>query len=335
MDVARSLKQARRTLERLASPKRAIVGLTIGNFDGVHLGHQQLIAELTSRTQAKVADLKTEMPVSVLMSFCPYPQQVIRNISRRDSLAHDELFRISTTREKILRLRETKLSLLFLETFSQKLSELSPENFVEKYFVDGLDVALVVIGHDWRFGKGREGNPDLLKEFGRQYGFEVVVVPPVLLGQLRVSSSGLREALRSGDLEVASKLLGQNYSLIGRVRHGKKRGRELGYPTANLTFQRKILPRDGVYAAVANIDGRQYPAAINIGLRPTFGETERVVEAYIITGEVLNLYGRHLAVEFLGRLRDEVKFESAEALRQQIALDVEEVKRAVGNREVV
>ena len=227
-----------------------------------------------------------------------------------------------TAREKVEYVRDAGFEYFIAQRFNESISGLTPEQFVEKHIVGDLKAQVVVVGYDWAFGKGRSGTPESLAKLGEQWGFKVIVVDPVLAGGTKISSSRVREYLSQGKMEEVQSLLARNYSLMGRVVHGDKRGRTIGFPTANLIPQRKQLPPRGVYATLLKTADGIYPAVTNIGIRPTFGGSRMVVETHILKGE-FDLYSHLVTVEFLSRLRDEQKFADKQALISQITHDCE------------
>lgn len=283
--------------------------LTIGNFDGVHLGHQAMLRQLRARADA------LGVPAAVL-TFEPHPREVF---------APDQApARLTSLREKLALLEACGVDQTYLFRFDRKQASMSAEHFVERVLVAGLGVKHVIVGDDFRFGQGRKGDLALLQAYGAKYGFAAEALNTVEQQGLRVSSSAVREALDRSDLEQAAVLLGRPYAIAGRVVHGDKIGRTLGYPTANVQLKRKRVPMKGVYAVtVSGLDKRQLPGAASIGVRPTVGQGLRpVLEVYLLDFDQ-DVYGAHVTVHFQHRLRDEVKFDSFDALKRQIALDVQ------------
>ena len=293
-------------LSRLSPDKDTI--LTIGVFDGVHLGHKRLIAELIGR--AGRLNL-----LSGVVTFDPHPQQVLLPRNRLPFLTGLE-------QRKALLKNEGVKSVIVLP-FSRELAQLSAREFI-KLLKDYLSLKELVIGPDFTLGRNREGDVDNLRKLGKAMGFTVTVVPPVTINGETVSSTAIREALAGGDLEKASSLIGRPFSLSGKVVRGEGRGAKLDYPTANLEIEpEQALPAEGVYASWAYIAGRAYKSVTNIGRRPTFGVGKSLVEVYIL-GYRGDLYGQELKIDIIEKLRGEKQFDSAEALRQQIARDVEQ-----------
>jgi riboflavin kinase/FMN adenylyltransferase len=295
-------------------PERATTStvLTIGNFDGVHRGHRALLAEL----KAKARELA--LPATVL-TFEPHP---------RELFAPDQApARLASLRDKFELLAECGVDRVHVCRFNHQLAALTAEQFVERILARGLAVRHLIVGDDFRFGKGRGGDFALLLRQGRQHGFAVVAMHTVDFGGLRVSSSAVRDALAAGNIEHAEQLLGRAFVIAGRVMDGKKLGRTIGFPTANIQVRRKRLPLSGVFAVtVSGIGDKPLPGAANIGVRPTVAEgLKPVLEVHVLDFD-RDIYGMHVDVNFLHKLRDEAKFDSLDALKAQIARDVVAVR---------
>lgn len=299
--------------------------VAIGKFDGVHSGHRAVI----DRARVTAADAGARV---VAVTFDRNPLSLLR-----PELCPEPL---SSVEQKLDLLAEAGVDATLVLRFDAELAGLSPREFVEHVLVDALDVVTVMVGDDFRFGRGGAGNPDLLIELGREYGFVVDVVGDVQGGGRRVSSTWVRDLLAAGDVEGASRLLGRPHAVQGEVVHGLKRGRELGFPTANLaTDAAGFIPADGVYAGWLIDFGHgenpsqvstRYPAAISVGTNPTFDDVpERQVEAYVLDETSLDLYGHHVQIQFTHRIRGMAAFEGIDALIVQIADDVERVRRAL------
>jgi riboflavin kinase/FMN adenylyltransferase len=295
-------------------PERATTStvLTIGNFDGVHRGHRALLAEL----KAKARELA--LPATVL-TFEPHP---------RELFAPDQApARLASLRDKFELLAECGVDRVHVCRFNHQLAALTAEQFVERILARGLAVRHLIVGDDFRFGKGRGGDFALLLRQGRQHGFAVVAMHTVDFCGLRVSSSAVRDALAAGNIEHAEQLLGRAFVIAGRVMDGKKLGRTIGFPTANIQVRRKRLPLSGVFAVtVSGIGDKPLPGAANIGVRPTVAEgLKPVLEVHVLDFD-RDIYGMHVDVNFLHKLRDEAKFDSLDALKAQIARDVVAVR---------
>ena len=282
-----------------------------GNFDGVHRGHRALLARLTAL--ARQAGLP-----SVVMTFEPNPREFFAPQSAPA--------RLSSLREKLQLLAECGVDRAHVCAFDARFAALSADEFVER-IVHGLGVRHLIIGDDFRFGKDRKGDFALLQQAGRAHGFGVEAMPTLVYAGERVSSSAVREALEAGELEHAERLLGRPYCISGRVIHGQKLGRRLGYATANIQLKRLRAPLSGIFVVtVDGIGGRQYEGVASLGLRPTVSATGKPTLEVYIFDYAGDLYRAHLRVNFLHKLRDEAKFDSFEALTAQIARDVAEAK---------
>lgn len=294
--------------------------VTIGNFDGVHLGHQHVLHQLVSAAREHDA-------ASVAVSFDPHPLQVHRPEDCPELL--------TGVSEKIRRLEASGIDGLLMLHYTLDLAALTAEEFVKAYFVDALQAAVVVIGHDVRFGRGNAGTFQTMVELGEKYGFAVVGVEDYSAStDRRCSSTWVREALREGDVTSAREVLGRPHAVMGTVVHGAARGRELGFPTANLSADAEgMVPADGVYAGwFVDAHGKHWPAAISVGSNPTFDGVERVVESHVIDRpqekvEDFDLYGQTVRVEFVERLRGMVAYEGVEKLVEQMRQDVDETRR--------
>ncbi|WP_304023483.1 bifunctional riboflavin kinase/FAD synthetase [Desulfovibrio piger] len=286
-----------------ASPRATAV--TIGNFDGVHQGHQVLIRRALTYSQQFGLDC-------VVITFWPHPRVLFGR-------PHQPL----TSRAARMRLLQGLGDLRVLELpFTHELAALSPEEFVRQHLLP-LRLKHLVIGHDFTLGRGRSGQPDVLRALGEKYGFDVDQLPPVEVGGHVVSSTCLRELIGKGDVATAASLLGHAYGCEGLVVHGEGRGTGLGFPTANIAIPDTMLPAPGVYATRVVVPhlGKTLQAVTNIGRKPTFGDYGLSIESFLLDTD-LNLYGNELRLDFVARLRDEKRFESADALVAQIRTDV-------------
>ncbi len=295
-----------RGLHNLA-PRHRGCAATIGNFDGVHLGHQAVLGQLAEHARG------LDVPTTVII-FEPQPQEYFAPT--------EAPARLSRLREKLVALRRYSVDRVLCIRFDHALAELTAEQFVQRVLVDGLGVRYLVVGDDFRFGQGRGGDFAFLQECGRREGFQVVNMHTFGMDEQRVSSTRIRSALAAGELERAAALLGRPYRMLGRVAHGDKRGRTIGFPTANLFLHRKLSPVQGVYA-VEMFGLEQEPVAgiANVGNRPTVDGTRALLEVHLFDFEQ-DIYGRQVQVDFLRKIRDEQRFESFDALREQIARDV-------------
>ena len=290
----------------------APTGLTIGNFDGVHRGHRAMLDRLVAKARA------LGVPCSVL-TFEPHPREFFS--------AATAPTRLSRLREKLELIAEAGIDRTHVLRFGAQLAAMSAERFIEDVLLRGMGVRWLLVGRDFRFGAKRAGDFEMLKAAGARQGFGVEAMDDVLEGAQRISSSGVRAALAAGDLEAAARLLGRPYTMSGRVAHGEKLGRTLGFPTANLVL-RRLPPLAGIFAVEAEVEETQLrlKGVASVGRRPTVRENAApLLEVHLFdwTG---NLYGRHLRVTFLRKLRDEAKYDGLEALRAAIARDAAEAK---------
>ena len=286
--------------------------VTIGNFDGVHRGHQQVIAHVVTRAREIGAE-------AVVTTFDPHPMSVIHP----DSVP----LRLTSLSRRIEILEGLGVGTVVVLPFTREISLWEPDEFVRAVLVDGLNAAEVHVGESFRFGHRAAGTVDTLREAGARHGFVVAAVP--LAGDTaRWSSTYVRQCLAEGDTIAAAAALGRPHRVEGPVVEGDKRGRELGYPTANLSLDDTVaIPVDGVYAGwLVRADGDTLPAAISIGTNPTFGGTTRRVEAYALDRDDLELYGEHVGVEFADRLRDTLTFAGVEPLVEQMGRDVDQAR---------
>jgi riboflavin kinase/FMN adenylyltransferase len=286
--------------------------VTIGNFDGLHRGHQAVIEQLHTRAQR--LGLAT-----TVMTFEPTPQEYFT--------PQTAPARLQRLREKLVVLRQFEVDQVVCLRFGQRLAALTAGHFVERILVDGLGVRFLVVGDDFRFGKGRSGDFAQLQTAGRRYGFEVVSTTTFIEDGHRVSSTRVREALAAGDMVTAEHLLGRPYRICGRVAGGQQRGRSIGFPTANIRLHRAVPPVRGVFAVwVHGLEGGPAPGIANVGTRPTVDGSYLVLEVHLFDFDA-DIYGRYLDVEFRSKLRDEKKFESFEMLKQQIETDAEQARQ--------
>jgi riboflavin kinase/FMN adenylyltransferase len=288
--------------------------VTIGNFDGVHLGHRAILARVITRARELEAQ-------AVAVTFEPHPLKVLRPEMQMPLL--------TTPEQKINLLAAAGLEGVVVLPFNREFAALPARDFVQRYFLERLQVREVVVGHDYCFGRGREGNIDLLKEMGEKHGFTVQVVWAVEADGAVVSSSLIRAMLRLGKVEEAARLLGRHYGVVGRVVQGKGRGAKLlGVPTANIRPENELLPATGIYAVRVRRGNEKFLGAANIGTCPTFENGEFSLEVHLLdfSGD---LYDENLGVEFVARLREERRFPSIEALAAQIHADIQAAREAL------
>ena len=287
--------------------------LAIGVFDGVHAGHQALVREVVARARSTGG-------TPIAATFDPLPIEVLAPGAPPSALSD-----IDGRCEQLLA-AGAKAVVVF--HFTRELAALAPEEFARRLAAAG-EVRTVCAGEDFQFGHDRAGNVRVLAELGRRLGFAVHVVPPVRVDGQVVSSTRIRNALLAGDIEQAARLLGRFFSVTGVVEHDTQRGRALGFPTVILGVPpNRLLPRDGIYAVWARVNGQRVAAAASVGVRPTFGAGERRLEAYLVDWSG-DLYGDRVDAEFVKRIRDELRFASADELAKQIARDVDETRKAL------
>lgn len=282
--------------------------VTVGSFDGVHRGHQDVLRQLVARARQFGVH-------SLLLTFDPHPLEVV------NPAAAPRLLTVGD--EKLEVLAESGVDFVAVLPFTPALASFSAERFVDEILRDRFRMHDLLMGHDHRFGHNRSGDVETMRRLGETRGFDVAVVPPVTVdGGQPVSSTAIRRAVAGGDLEGAFRGLGRHYSLGGRVGEGARRGRLLGFPTANVPIPspRKLLPPEGVYAARVQTPKGPYDGMLNLGGRPTFGDTEVIVEAHLFDADI-DLYGSTVRIDFVERLRDVQRFSGAEALVAQLGRD--------------
>jgi riboflavin kinase/FMN adenylyltransferase len=285
--------------------------LTIGNFDGVHLGHRVILDQLG-------AIASREKLTTMLMTFEPQP----REFFVRDGAPP----RLTRFKEKMLELQATSLEHVLVLRFDESFSRVPAHRFIRQYLVAGLGVRHLMVGDDFRFGHGAEGNFELLHDASEHYGFRLTRRETFSVAGGRVSSRWIRNALENGELDVAARLLGRPYSILGRVVYGRRLGRSLGFPTANLPLKRRVCPVRGVFAVrVHGVGEAPADGMANVGTRPTVDGTERVLEVHLFDFDEA-LYGKELSVDFVSKLRDERRFDSLEALSRQLQADAVEAR---------
>jgi riboflavin kinase/FMN adenylyltransferase len=301
------------SLDEITAPIEAAC-VTIGNFDGVHLGHQQLFSEVVKRSARSNSK-------STVVTFDPHPLRVLRP---------DGIKLISTIEQKIEQIEKAGIDVLVIIPFDRGFAATSAERFVQQILIETIGMRELVVGYDYAFGKGRSGDTTFLKEQGRQLGFPVTVIKPFYKDRMLVSSSKIRELVHAGRMMDARKLLGRPYQIRGVVQVGKKRGgTEIGYPTANLKVNEEdLVPRIGVYVTQVICDGVCYGGVLNIGYNPTFGEERLVAETHIFDFNK-DIYGRPIRLNLLKFLRDERMFPGISELAEQISNDVIEAKKVL------
>jgi len=301
--------QIYRHIDEFIKPQYPIV--TVGTFDGLHIGHKMLLKRLAALAGEKKGEV-------VLLTFHPHPRKVLFQDA-------NGLEMLSTLEEKMKLMEQYGVDHLVIQPFTTDFSKMEYDEFVQEILVDKLGVKTLVIGYDHQFGHQRRGSMKTLAAMAPALGFEVEEIPEQDIDAIAVSSTRIRKALKNGEIEVATQLLGYQYCIAGRVVEGKQIGRTLGFPTANILCDDpdKLIPANGIYAVKVEIDGQLWKGALSIGNRPTFDNGARSIEVHILEFDE-NIYGKNLRIFFHQYLRPELKFHSAEALVVQMQKDVEQ-----------
>ena len=294
-------------LDEISTEYRGSI-ITIGNFDGVHLGHQTLFRQL-------LHEARSAGRMSVVLTFEPHPKMVLHPERR-------PFYLITTIEEKIRFIAACGVDGLLILPFSLDFAKTSAEQFVQDILWDRLRISKILIGHDYSFGRNKEGNNAYLTDMGRRLGFAVETIGPIKVGDMIISSTRVRHAILAGDMKTTRRMLGRPYNLSGLVVPGNRRGLGLGFPTANIRPDKALIPPRGVYAVLTELDGRVLPSVLSIGINPTFAGDTFSVEVHILDFRE-NLYGRNLNLLFIERIRDEMKFDSPQQLVEHIKLDIE------------
>ncbi|WP_319526027.1 bifunctional riboflavin kinase/FAD synthetase [uncultured Desulfosarcina sp.] len=296
-------------IETIKEPFKSAV-ITIGNFDGVHIGHQALFHAVIERAEAMDG-------TAIAMTFDPHPIRVIKRNGNPPLITLYE--------QKAELIEKAGIDVLICIPFTMDFAALSARTFVEEILVKRIGMKAIVVGQDYTFGNRREGNVELLKQYAAELGFEVIVaewIQSTNADNDRISSTAIRELVMEGDMEKAGKMLGRNYQIRGTVARGRDRGGKLlGIPTANINLQDELCPKAGVYAVIVNYDGQRYPGVANIGYSPTFDDHVFTVEAHILDFKK-DIYGKKIMVNFVQRLRGEIKFSGIDELIEQIGRDI-------------
>ena len=296
--------------------------VTLGNFDGLHLGHQQIF----KRVKQEASKIRGQ---GVVITFEPHPLKV---------LAPEKFLPLLTPfKKKMMLIEKSGIEIVLCIEFSLTFSEISASEFIENILVEKVKVKKVIIGYNYHFGKGQRGDAQTLKDAGKVFDFDVEVVEPLRVGETIVSSSKIRNLIQRGEVEEASKLLGRNYPVIGKVVGGEKRGQTLGFPTANLEISDELYPKTGVYAVEVVWHQKRFDGLANIGSNPTFSaQTSKGGEPFLLEVHILgfneNIYGKEIEVYFKKRIRDEVRFESPSLLIEQIKKDIQWAKENAFSR---
>ena len=285
--------------------------VTIGNFDGVHLGHQRILGTVCEI--ARQAGCK-----SAVLTFFPHPARVLRPADAPPLLM--------TLDQRLAAIEALGVDVAFVLRFDPQLAAVSAEDFVRRFLVDTMHARTLLVGGNFRFGHRQSGDVQLLVQLGQRWDFDVKTLPPVIKDGIVVSSTAIRAALREGRVEDARNLLGRPYALAGEIRTGTGQGRKLVVPTLNLATEQEMLPKNGVYATEVAVGGKTYRAATNVGVRPTFDGVRVTIESHLFDFSE-NLTSGQMEVRFWTRLRDEQKFPGPDALRHQILKDIEEARR--------
>lgn len=284
--------------------------VSIGNFDGVHIGHQAILQRL-------IQEARSRHGTALVLTFHPHPLIVLRPAQ--------PLPLIGNLREKLSSFSALGVDKVFLQRFTSSFAQLSPEEFVRLYLKETIGAKKVIVGHNVSFGRNRAGVAATLRQLGETHGFDVEIVGPITTNGQEVSSTAVRALLQAGEMRSVSRFLGRRYSLSGRVVKGFQRGRGIGFPTANLRPRSAFLLPNGVYAVMVTVDGKEIPGVANIGMNPTFNVNRRTLEAHLFDFSG-NLYGRRVTVGFVERLRGEQKFPSVEELVKQIQEDAKQAR---------
>jgi len=301
-------------IETIKEPFKSAV-ITIGNFDGVHIGHQALFHEVIERAEAMDG-------TAIAMTFEPHPIRVIKQNGYPPLITLYE--------QKAELIEKAGIDVLICIPFTMDFAALSARTFVEEILIERIGMKAVIVGQDYTFGNRREGNVELLKQYGDEMGFEVIVAEWIQATDAdnhRISSTAIRELVTEGAMKRAGKMLGRNYQIRGTVARGRDRGGKLlGIPTANLNLQDELCPKAGVYAVIVSYDGRRYPGVANIGYSPTFDDHVFTVEAHILDFKK-DIYGEKIMIDFVERLRGEIKFSGIDELIEQIDRDIVEARK--------
>ena len=294
--------------------------ITLGTFDGLHIGHQQIVDTVLQKASQSAGR-------SFLITFDPHPRKVIPG--------RNDVKILSTLDEKVVVLEHLGMENLFVINFTTEFSKQSPEEFVEKYLVEGIGLREVVIGYDHHFGKSRDGNFELLQKLGNKFEFSVTLIPEYSVDGITVSSTKIRNALLDGDVLKAGKMLGRNYSFKGTIVHGDGRGRQLGFPTANLSIDNedKLIPAKGIYAAECVVENEKHFGLLSLGSRPTFHEDGKIIPEFYIFDFDKDIYEEVMQVNMIEKIRDEEKFSSVEKLITRMKKD-EEIGRKILSKQI-
>jgi riboflavin kinase/FMN adenylyltransferase len=293
------------SINDFSSTKKTI--LTLGTFDGVHIGHKKILKKITQNTENQKYE-------SLVLTFFPHPRMVLQE--------HSDIKLLNTIDEKIDLLEKIGIENLVIHPFDEAFSRLTAEEFVSNILVDRFHIQKIIIGHDHRFGRNRTANIDDLIAYGKEYGFEVEQISVQEINDISVSSTKIRNAILEGDMALANDYLGYDYFLTGSIVKGKQLGRTIGFPTANLKIEEsyKLIPQNGVYIVKSIIDGQSVFGMMNIGFNPTVDGQKQTIEIHYFNFNA-DLYNQKISVSILQRIRSEQKFESVELLKEQLEKD--------------
>lgn len=304
-------------LEEIKRDQNSVI--TLGTFDGLHIGHQQIVDTVVQKSRQSSGK-------SFLITFDPHPRKVIPG--------RNDIKILSTLDEKLVVLEQLGMENLFVINFTTEFSKQSPEEFVEKYLVQGIGLREVVIGYDHHFGKSRDGNFELLQKLGNKFNFSVTLIPEYSVDGVTVSSTKIRKALLAGDVLKAGKMLGRNYSFKGTIVHGDGRGRQLGFPTANLAVDNedKLIPAKGIYAAECVVEKEKHFGLLSLGSRPTFHKDGKIIPEFYIFDFDKDIYDEVMQVNMIEKIRDEEKFNSVDELISRMNKDEEIGRKILGKQ---
>jgi riboflavin kinase/FMN adenylyltransferase len=290
--------------------------ITLGNFDGVHLGHQKIFKAV--KAEARRIDGE-----AIVFTFDPHPLQVLAPQRCPPP--------ITPFKKKLMLVEMVGIDVIIVATFDIDLANIMPKAFVKRILVDKIGAKKILVGYNYYFGKDRKGNVDMLIRLGQQFGFEVKVIEALKVNNTPVSSSKIREFIQGGEMRQAAQLLGRNYRLIGKVIWGTGRGKKLGCPTANLEIPNSLYPKTGVYAVEAIVGNKTYPGVANVGYNPTFGQNPLSVEVHILDF-TRDIYGDEIQLIFFERIRDEQAFEDPDSLARQMRKDIDVARKILHRR---
>ena len=303
-------------IDSLVSINKSVI--TVGTFDGFHLGHRKLFETIQNLAHEKNYE-------SIVLTFKPHPRSVLST--------ENSIKLLTTFDEKLELMRDCLIDNLLVINFSKEFAMMPYEKFVEEILVKRLNIGILVIGHDHKFGRDRLGDENRLREMAEKFNFDIKIVEPVIINDDIISSTKIRLALNSGNIKKANHYMARQYSFIGNVVHGATRGRLLGFPTANILLEdeNKLIPQNGVYAVRCVIENSEYYGIMNIGFRPTFETGNNLVIEVHIFDFNADIYGKKISIHFIDRLRDERKFQSKEELIYQIERDKKKAIQLIGN----